>query len=194
MQQGLGIGTEGGPPRDPEADLRPGPDAQNGAPGLEHASSKEQELYNRTVTLFMTALYDKKMLPKHLAFIEKAADPVEGVAEVASLLTMRVYTKAREDGIEIPGDILLQAGKDEIVPLVVEVAEEAGIAEFDQSQIDAAFYSAADKFTEAMRNMGVYTDEQRAEDLQTFDQMSDSGEMEALLQKVGAAQQQEGLR
>ncbi len=201
MQHGLGIGAEGVRPQIPGASRPRGSGTSTGTTsgtgsygggsgdaGPENASPEEQALYNRAVTLFMVALYDKKMLPKHLDFIKNAENPVDGVAEVASLLTMRVYTKALEGKppVEIPGDILLKAGQDEIVPLVIEVAEAAGIAEFDQSQVDAAFYSAADKFTKAMRNVGSYTDDQRGADLQELDRMADSGEIEGLLQKIGA--------
>lgn len=190
MIHGLGEGNTHGQPDGQPTGMPQQPPEQGmgGDPMSSEVSPEEQQIYNRAVSLFMLALYDEQMQTKTLDFIRNADTPAEGVAEVTSLIAMRVYAKAQEGGVEIPGDVMLHAGKDEFVPLVVELAEAAGIAEFDQNMIDAAFYLAADKFSNAMRAQGSYSDEMRQGELQELDGMADNGQIEALMQRIEGEQ------
>lgn len=186
MLHGLGVTAESrrpmGRPQIPEANMPP--PEQLG----EAASPEEQEIYNRVVAMAILAIYDKKMMPKTIEFIEKSDDPVEAVAEIVSQIGMRVYNKAKEKGHDIPGDIMLHAGQ-EIVEEVINLAEAAGVAEFTPQQAEAAFYAAADKFGQAGRKMGVYSEEQAKSDMAELDRMTDAGEFDAMLSQIHAAQQ-----
>ena len=101
MLHGLGVTAESrrpmGRPQIPEANIPP----QAAGGGVEDASPEEQALYNRVVALALLALYDEKMMPKTLKFIEQSSDPVEAVSAVASQIGMRVAAKAKEDGVDM---------------------------------------------------------------------------------------------
>ena len=188
MLHGLGVTAESrrpmGRPQIPEANMPP----QAAGGGVEDASPEEQALYNRVVALALLALYDEKMMPKTLKFIEQSSDPVEAVSEVASQIGMRVFAKAKEDGVDIPGDVLLHAGE-EIVEEIIELVETAGLAEFTPEQAEKAFYATADKFSRAGSELGVYSDDQRQADKTELDRMADSGELKSILERIMADQQ-----
>lgn len=201
---GLGA-TEGnsqplGRPQIPEVNVppgtgttpRPGPGAAPGpgatGAGAVNASPEEQDLYNRVVALYILALYDKKLMPKTNEMFEKIDDPVQGVAEVVSQIGMRVYSKAKEEGIDIPGDVLLHASE-EMVDETVEFFEGEGMEAFTPEQTEAAFYATADKFSQAARSLGIYSDDQIQADKVELDRMADSGELTSILEQITAAQQ-----
>ncbi len=186
MWHGLGVTEESrrpmGRPQIPEADMPP--PQQLG----EDASPEEQDLYDRVVAMAITMIWSKKMMPKTLKLIEQSDDPVNAVAEVVSQVGTRVYSKAKKDGIDIPGDILLHAGE-EMVEEVINLAETAGVAEFTPQQAEAAFYAAADKFGQTGRKMGVYSDEQAQSDMAELDRMADAGELDEMVSQIKAARQ-----
>ncbi len=186
MLHGLGVTAESrrpmGRPQIPEANM-PSPEQLS-----EEVSPEEQELYNRVVAMAILAIYDKKMMPKTIKMIEEADDPVDAVAEVVSQIGMRVYSKAKKSGLDIPGDIMLNAAE-EIVEEVINLAEAAGVIEFTPQQAEAAFYAAADKFGQTGRKMGVYSEEQAQTDMAELDRMTDAGEFDDMLSQIQAAQQ-----
>jgi len=180
--QGLGATEQPRPmgkPQVPEANM-PGPHSAGGSGGLQDATPQEQEIYDRFLSMAVIALHDDKMLPKTVEFLRSAPSPVEGIAEVASQLTLRVYTEARDKGMDVPGDILLNAGA-EVIEAVVEVVEEAGIATISEEQMEVAMYAAADKFTKAAADMGVYDAQKAQTDLDGLNSMADSGELGAMV-------------
>ncbi len=203
MLHGLGVTAESrrpmGRPQIPEATVPRGTGTTTGTSSggsrigsdgeaVANVSPEEQEIYNRVVAMAMLAIYDKKMMPKTIKFIEQSDDPVDGVAEIVSQIGMRVYSKAKEKGFDIPGDVMLHAGQ-EIVEEVINLAEAAGVAEFTPQQAEAAFYAAADKFGQAGRKMKIYSEEQGRADMAELDRMTDAGEFDDMLSQIRAAQQ-----
>ena len=189
MLHGLGATEESrrpmGRPQIPEVNIPPqaaGGDAPNVSP-------EEQDLYDRAVGLFVLGLYDEKMMPKTLKLFEQIGDPIDGVSEVTSQIGMRVYAKAKEDGVDIPGDIWLHAA-DDMVDQTIEFLEDRGVAKLTPEQTERAFYATADKFGQAAREMGIYSDEQAQADKTELDRMADSGALNEFLQRAG---QQGGL-
>ncbi len=187
MLHGLGATEESrrpmGRPQIPEANIPPqGGDAPNVSP-------EEQDLYDRVVGLYVLGLYDEKFMPKTLKMFEQVGDPVEGVSEVVSQIGMRVYAKAKENGIDIPGDIWLHAA-DDMVDQTIEFLEDRGVEKFTPEQTETAFYATVDKFGKAARELGAYSDEQMQTDKTELDRMADSGELNSF---GGRADQQGGL-
>ena len=203
MQQGLGATAQGrqpmGRPQIPEANVPPGTPQQGapqqGAPageGMVDATPEEQQMYDRFISMSMMALYDKKMMPKMMKMIESTPDdPVEGIAEVGAQIAMRVVNKAKDDGIDIPGDIILHAGE-ELIELIVELVEESGIAQVAPEQAEAAFLTAADKFGKMSREAGSYSKEQEQTDTAELERMSGAGEIDSMVQQMSAGRQGEG--
>ncbi len=190
MLHGLGPTEESrrpmGRPQIPEANMPPqaaGGDAPNVSP-------EEQDLYDRAVALYVLGLYGKKLMPKTIKLFEQIGDPIEGVAEVTTQIGMRVYAKAKEDGVDIPGDIWLHAA-DDMVDQTIEFLEDRGVAKFTPEQTEKAFYATADKFAKAAREQGLYSDEQAQADKTELDRMADSGELDRF--RPATADQQGGL-
>lgn len=167
-----------------------GPGGEATPMGLEPASEEEQGIYDTFVSMAMIALYDERMMPQLVRLLKSANDPVQAVAEIAASVAMRVYTKAQEDGAEIPGDVLLHAGR-EIVGLVIELAERAGIQPLTPEQAEEAFYAAADIFAGNAEEMGVYTEEIAKQDVQAINEMKASGRFDQVMQALAAARAQE---
>lgn len=195
MPRGLGYPDEaaGAAPLAPGGAPPPGaapagaPDA--GAPAdMQDASPEEQEVYNRVVALGMLAIYNEKMMPRTVEFLKSAPDPVDAVAEVAAAIAGRVYAQAKEDGTDIPGDVLLPAGH-EIVAETAALAHHAGVASLDEGQVDAAFYKAAEKFSQNARQMGIYGPEQEEQDRAELSRMVSSGELDGIMQQIAGVQQ-----
>ncbi len=154
-----------------------------------NVSPEEQDLYDSAIGLFVLGLYDEEFIPKTLKLFEQIGDPIEGVSEATSQIGMRVYAKAKEDGVDIPGEIWLHAA-DDMVDQTIEFLEDRGVAKFTPEQTEKAFYATADKFAKAAREMGVYSDEQAQADKTELDRMADSGDLNSF---IGRADQQGGL-
>lgn len=150
-------------------------------PGYEYASDDEQRLYDAFVGGAKMMLFDGGPgLQQTAHYLQQAGDPVEAIADIASIIAGRVYTAARDKGEDIPADVLLHGGH-EIVADVAELAQALGLGQFEPQQIDQAFYRAADKFGGMARQMGAYSDKQAEQDKADLDQMADSGDLERLL-------------
>lgn len=155
---------------------------------MEEASPEEQQQYDTFVGMALLAVYDDQMMPETVKLIQEAPSPMQGVATVASSIAVRVYTAAQEDGVALTGDVLLHGGA-EIVEAVIEVAETAGVAEFTEPMMQEAYLLAADKFRAEMETLGVYGEEDKAQDIATLQEMQQSGQMERIMSKL---QQQSG--
>jgi hypothetical protein len=73
-------------------------------------------------------------------------NPVDNLASAACFTALMVDASAQEAGMQLPDDVLFHAFFEEIVPQLVQDAEEAGLHEFAQEEIDGAFYRGLDLF------------------------------------------------
>lgn len=194
---GLGTALQQ-PPAPQSAPMAPAgaPPAQGGmppaapqpemTPGTEPASPQEQEMYDKFVSMALLALYDKKMMPKTLELLKGAGGAIEDkVGQVVAGITQRVYDSAKESGVQLPGDVVMNAVV-EIVEAVVELAEKAKVAEFDQDMIDNCYYAAMDMIGQQAEAQGLYGDDMKANDAAALQQMSESGELQAITGDVSA--------
>lgn len=161
-------------------------DAAPGGQG-QPASPEEQALYNRVVAMAMLAIYDDKMTPKLAAMLRDAPKVAEVIAEISANMAMRVYTHLKGQQTEVPGDVMMHAGK-EIVEVVGELAEASG-KEVSEQELETAFYLALDKFRAMAQQGGHYTEDNARADADEMRQMDESGMIEQIM---AAAQQQQG--
>ncbi len=188
---GLGMAMQ--QPMAPAAAPAPGPAAPMAAApqpemsmGTEAASPEEQEMYDKFVSMSFLALYDKKMMPKTLDMLRAPGGAIEDkVGQVVAGITQRVYDSAKESGVELPGDVVMNAVI-EIVEAVVELAEKSKVAEFDQAMIDKSYYAAMDLIGQQAAAQGLYGDDMKAQDAAALQQMSQSGELQAMTGDVSA--------
>lgn len=181
----------------PEAALAAGrpmaPAAQPTAPQadpmagvLEDASPEEQELYDTYVALTLLALYDEQLAKPVAEMMRRANDHVSVVAEIAAAAAMRTYQQAREEGVDIPGEILMHGGQ-EITDAVIEIAEASGAEPFTPDMAEQAFLQAADTFAEGAEELGVYGQEVMAQDMQAINEMKASGRFDAIMAQLSSA-------
>jgi hypothetical protein len=188
---GLGMAMQ--QPMAPAAAPAPGPAAPMAASpqpemtmGTEAASPEEQEMYDKFVSMALLALYDQKMMPKTIEMLRAPGGAIEDkVGQVVTGITQRVYDSAKESGVELPGDVIMNAVI-EIVEAVVELAEKSKIAEFDQAMIDKCYYAAMDMIGKQAAAQGLYGDDMKAQDAAALQQMSQSGELQAMTGDVSA--------
>ena len=186
--QGLGAGAPAPAGNQiPEANYDPNNRKGLSSGGTEAATPEEQAVYERFVSMALSALYDEKMVQKHVEAIKAAESPEAGVGEVASQVAMRVYTDAKKSGQNISGEVLLNAGQ-EIVEATVEIAEAGGVAEFDDKMMEMAFYIASDKFQKALTAMGDYNAERAQADVDGLNQMAESGELQSQVDQRSQAE------
>ena len=160
--------------------------------GGEPASPEEQALYDKFVSMAMLHIYNDKVLPKIVDSLNDGDEPRRAIGQAAANVGYAVYTKAREAGQQIPGDIILNGGQ-EIVEALVEIWEKANGKDLPEGEADAAFYWAADTFRELVQSDGTLNKEAVEADMQTFKQMEADGSLQRMMQALqGQRQEQEG--
>jgi hypothetical protein len=164
----------------------PAPAGPAAEPQGEPASPEEQAIYNRVVGMAMLAVYDDKMVKKLAEMLTSAPDPVPAIGEIAANIAMRIYTFAKEEGTDIPGDVMLHAGK-EIVEVIGELSEAAGAA-VDEQQLEMAYFHALDKFRVMAQQQGAYGEDAAQEDMEALRAMQGNGMLDEMMQRVAAMQ------
>jgi hypothetical protein len=75
-----------------------------------------------------------------------ANSPVDNLAAAAAMAALMLDASAQEKGKEVSNDVLFHAFGGEIVPMLAEDAEEAGLHAYTDEEIEGAFYRALDLF------------------------------------------------
>lgn len=156
--------------------------------GGEAATPEEQALYEKVVGKAMELVYSK-MFDQVIQML-RGGDPVEALAETASMVIFRVVELAAKAGQPIPTDIGLQAGQ-EIFEDLASLADKSGGHPFEQDQkaTEAAFYRTIDKVRLLMEKHGMIDPakaKQTLGQLQDMDRSGDLGRGLEKLQKRGA--------
>ncbi len=149
------------------------------------ATPEEQALYDKVVATATQALYDESVMQDLVKAAKASGDPAGEVANVAAAVAMRVYSAASEAGTQIPGDVMLHAGK-EIVEVAVEIVETAGIPMEDE-QVEEAYYRALDSFRSMAQSQGLYGDDAMAEDMAALQGMEADPAFQQAMAKAGGA-------
>jgi len=145
---------------------------------------EEQEQYERFVTNGMKVLYSKQALPQIIESIRGAGSPVEGLANTLVMLVMRLEDGAEQAGQQISPDVLMHGGT-ELLEQMVDLAEKAGLPEFDESQIESALYLALDTYRAARQQQGRLPEDQLAADMQELSRADQAGELEQIMPGIG---------
>ena len=132
----------------------------------EQASPQEQQMYERVVKGATRLLYDKKRMDQTIDALN-TSDPREGVATVTAALIGKVIQAAAKAGDRIPFDVVLHASA-EVFDAVAEMAQEAGVHDFDKDQqmTAGAFVRAFDKIRVQMQEAGLIDKDEAAAMLQ----------------------------
>lgn len=164
---------------------RPGGRVQR--PGMKNAkpaTMKEQAAYNKFVGFSMMMLYSDKFLAQAIEMLKDDEPVRQSVAKIASMLALRAFVAAKEQDFELPAAAVLHGGA-EIVELVAEVAEAAGLPPMTPDEIEAAWYLAADLFRSGIEGRGLLNTEAVAEDMEHFRKMDEAGELHKVARDIG---------
>lgn len=118
------------------------------------ASPELQAKYNRFVAMGIMMLWDEKFTPKALAVFKEHPNQTDALASIGAAIAQRIYMKAKEQGDEIPPEVVVHAGW-ELMNEVAEFATAAGVQGIEPDEIETAYYLAADKVREALEKAGL---------------------------------------
>jgi hypothetical protein len=104
-----------------------------------NVSPEEQAAYDSVVTHAMNMIYGERSFQQVMKMIQSAGDPAEGVAQAAVMILSRIYESSRKQGQPISDDVMMAAGE-EVIALLFELIEEAGLGEASE---DAVFTATA---------------------------------------------------
>ena len=160
------------------------PNAEAGGGDPTNVSPEEQQQYDVFVTNGMKILDDQKALPKILETIKGDGSPVEGLGNALALLVMRLEDSATEGGQKISPDVLLHGGT-ELLEQMVELAEKAGVHEFDEKEMESALYLALDIYRTSRQESGQLDEEALGADMQELQRADKEGELEGMFPGLG---------
>lgn len=151
--------------------------------GSMQATPEEQELSDKIVKNAMKLMYGDAR-QKVLQMLEND-DPVEALAQTAVTIFGRVYESAEENGVEIPGEVAMNAGS-EIMEQLADYAGEAGIHDYSEDELEGAWFRALDQFRLMREQQGKVDKGVMMQDLEAIKQADQDGTLERDL--MGMAQ------
>lgn len=139
-QGGLGMGLE----KPQGAGMAGDAAGLDGAP--QQASPEEQAQYEQFVNKAYELIYAQgEANPAILKSLEGNGDPIDGLANTAAMVVLRVEEAAEASGAQLADGVVYNAGI-EILEDLASLARTAGIHEFDEKDTEAALYRALDVY------------------------------------------------
>lgn len=175
-----------GPP--PGSAPRPGAGAPGEAPPGEEESNvspEEQAEYEQFVTNGMQLMYSEELMDQILQNIEGKGNPVEGLATSAAMLVMRLEDSAEEQDREISPDVKFHGGS-ELLEQMAELAQEAGIHEYSDEEIESAYYLALDTYRATRQEQGKLDMDEINQDMEQLVQADQQGRLDELVPGASA--------
>ena len=130
----------GAPPPGPEA--APGPEAQ----GRERRqpTEAEQRLFDDFVGNAIKLAYEPETADRIVDLLRggPATSPVEGLAQVTAMVVGKVKESAEQAGNPVPDAIVVRCAAKVASDIGTEMAPAAGLPQFDDEQIHAAYFRA----------------------------------------------------
>jgi hypothetical protein len=158
-------------------DQAEGDTAQGDTPGDSQVSPEEQKMYDTFTVACLSQMYDPdaaKMIveklknegPDHLPF---------AIGHTAAMIALSVVRAAKQQGQDIPNDIVLEGGK-EVVAELINIAERAKLVTFKDDDERAKYaravmFEAVKAFGDGMLKSGTATPEEQAQYKQDYASM-----------------------
>lgn len=142
-----------------------------------NVSPEEQTQYDEFVTNGMSLLHDEKGLSSLIQSIEGDGNPVEGLANTVASIVIRIEDSAQKQGIEISGDVLMHGGT-ELLEQAADLAEQSGVHEFSDDELESALYLAMDIYRTTRQQQGKLPTDQLGQDMQELQTAEQDGSLE----------------
>ena len=107
-------------------------------------SPQEQEQYDKVVSKGMELIYNQKVMPQLVQSIQGDGNPVEGLANVVSMVMLRLDDASAQAGEQMSPGVRAHAAK-ELLEQVAELAGPKGadVHEFSRQELEAAYQMAS---------------------------------------------------
>lgn len=151
------------------------PAAGAAAPGV---TPEEQALYDKMVNNGYQLIYGSRdQREAVMESLSGAGDPVAGLANTSAQIVGRLVESARRNGVQLSDDVVFAGGM-ELFDDLANLQREAGIAELDEKQAEAALYQGMDRYREIAKAGGWLDEKGAAEQIMELRRMEESGELE----------------
>lgn len=158
----------------------PAPESVGQAP-----SKEQQAAYNRFVGFSLVHLWDEGFMKNAIEILKKAPDITDGMARVTITVGTAVYKKAKEQGADIPDEVVLHGGW-EILNNVADMARDIGLQVTDED-VEDAMHDAATMFMEIGSKEG-WIDQQKIEaGAAELQEMEAQGQIDPAMRERAAA-------
>ena len=181
----------------------PGPAGAVSAPGQgggeeqPNVSPEEQAQYDQFVDNAFSVIYDDKSLPQIIESLKGDGNPVDGLANTAVAVVVRVQDSAEKAGQALPPDVVFNAGT-EILEDLAELAAKAGVHEFTPEEVEGAAFQAMDIYREMKGRDGGAERPQIVEDFNQIVALDQAGKIDevapGLTERFGGGAQAAGAR
>lgn len=195
-----GVGGQTPMPGSPTPGMGRGMPAE-GMGGEEEAESnvspEEQALYHKFMENYYTIMYvggkgqNGKQEPPAADqvvqdyFAGDIEDPTDALANAAMTLVKNFADSAANSGKPIPGDVLMHAGTNEVLPDLAELAEKAGYHEYTDDELNNSLFKAMDMY-QAVNTESLNKDELN-QDFQSMMQADKEGRLGEVLPGIEKA-------
>jgi hypothetical protein len=159
-------------------------------PQGEPASPEEQQMYDDFVTRAKMLIFDQEteeVRPAVVKMLEGDDDPKAALGQTAASIAFRVLQEAEKGGVQIPEDVMMEAGQ-EIFSDVAQVASAVTGVDFmaDDQAYEGAFYIAVDELRQMLTSAGMVDVEQEKA---AFQEMAAADADGRLSEMMGGLQQ-----
>lgn len=147
-----------------------------------NVSPEEQAAYDSVVTHAMNMIYGERSFQQVMKMIQSAGDPAEGVAQAAVMILSRIYESSRQQGQPISDDVMMAAGE-EVIALLFELIEEAGLGEASEDAVFTATTRALQLWAE------TYPDKMDQAGMEQSASALPKEELAGIAQRMGGGQE-----
>lgn len=128
-----------------------------------NVSEEEQAQYDAFVKNAAEIMYTEEggPEPEVLGRLSTGNKPIDTMAQTLVWLVMLVEQDAKRQGQEIDDGVIFHAAA-EILEMLIELSEAAGLHEWKQAEIQGAWYQALDMYREANSDEGGRIDKEEA--------------------------------
>lgn len=148
-----------------------------------NVTPEEQAQYDQFVGNGMKMLYNKDAGAQIFETLRGDGNPVEGLANALVMLVIRLQDSAEKEGQQISPDAMFH-GATELLGLMAEIAEKAGIHKFTDKDKENALYLALDQYRSTRQQQGRLPEDQLKADMQDILRAEQQGTLEDVLPGV----------
>lgn len=149
--------------------------------GQSNVSPEEQEAYDTFVANGMQLMSKGgKINEAVLKRLEGTGDPVDDLANATVMIVLTLVQSAQKAGAPIPDDVVFHGGV-EIMEHLADLAEKAGIHDYDEKELEGSLYRALDYYREAGSEMGVVDKKALAGEFEQITQADREGRLDQIL-------------